>query len=154
MCGWILDNNVFAFYSVCISHTSFYCGSFHSRFGLLCHWYRCLLQTGLAIFVQDFCDNSHHCGCVYTVYYSLIFQSNNTGIKNLLSAFPAIGVLIAVILFPVKFLDDLPFFVFFRFGWGYGIAWAAFFFMLTAAILFLISQDRKEIYRTEKRIVV
>lgn len=63
-------------------------------------------------------------------------------------------VLIAVILFPVMFVNDLPFFVFFWFWWGYGLAWAAFCFMLTAAILFLISQDRKEIYRTEKRVVV
>lgn len=66
----------------------------------------------------------------------------------------AVTVLVAVILFPAKFLDDLPFYVFFWFGWGYGLAWAAFCFMLTAAILFLISHDRKEIYRTEKRVVV
>lgn len=69
-------------------------------------------------------------------------------------SFAVVLVLIAVIVFPVKFVDEVPFYVFFWFWWAYGFAWAALFFMLTAAILFLISHEGKEIYRNEKRIVV
>uniref|UniRef100_H2Z8C1 Transmembrane protein 47 n=1 Tax=Ciona savignyi TaxID=51511 RepID=H2Z8C1_CIOSA len=64
----------------------------------------------------------------------------------------AIAVLVAVILFPVMFINDLPFSAFFWFGWGYGVAWAAFCFILCAAVLFLISQDKKEIYHTQKTV--
>ncbi|XP_076803158.1 transmembrane protein 47-like [Clavelina lepadiformis] len=62
----------------------------------------------------------------------------------------AVLVLLAVIIFPCMFLQELPFYAFFWFGWGYGIAWAAMCFILTAAVLFLISQDKKEIYHTQK----
>lgn len=64
----------------------------------------------------------------------------------------AICMLIAVILFPVKFTDDFPFNAHFDFEWGYGLAWAAMCFILTAAILFLISVDTKEIYHAERRL--
>ncbi|XP_002119341.2 transmembrane protein 47-like [Ciona intestinalis] len=62
----------------------------------------------------------------------------------------AVAVLVGVILFPIMFINNLPFSAFFWFGWGYGVSWAAFCFILCAAVLFLISQDKKEIYHTQK----
>lgn len=64
----------------------------------------------------------------------------------------AICMLIAVILFPVKFTNNFPFNAHFDFEWAYGLSWAAMCFILTAAILFLISLDTKEIYHAEKRL--
>jgi amino acid transporter len=64
----------------------------------------------------------------------------------------AICMLIAVILFPVKFTNNFPFNAHFDFEWAYGLGWAAMCFILTAAILFLISVDTKEIYHAEKRL--
>jgi len=61
-------------------------------------------------------------------------------------------MLVAVILFPVKFTDNFPFNAHFDFEWAYGLAWAAMCFILTAAILFLISVDTKEIYHAERRL--
>ena len=64
----------------------------------------------------------------------------------------AICMLVAVILFPVKFTNNFPFNAHFDFEWAYGLSWAAMCFILTAAILFLISLDTKEIYHAEKRL--
>jgi len=63
-------------------------------------------------------------------------------------------MLVAVILFPVKFTDNFPFNAHFDFEWAYGLAWAAMCFILTAAILFLISVDTKEIYHAEKKLAL
>ena len=68
--------------------------------------------------------------------------------------FSAVCMLVAVILFPVKFTDNFPFNAHFDFEWAYGLAWAAMCFILTAAILFLISVDTKEIYHAEKKLAL
>nr|KAG5687048.1 hypothetical protein BaRGS_002421 [Batillaria attramentaria] len=73
------------------------------------------------------------------------------------SIFAAVVQIICLIIYPVKFTDEVKTHVSYRaetqrfdLGWTYGIAWGAVFFMLGAAILYLIRSETEEVTSENK----
>lgn len=64
----------------------------------------------------------------------------------------AINLIIALIVFPVMFLEEREQRINTKwyFGWGYGVAWGATIFILGAAILLLVDKESEEIFYREK----
>lgn len=66
--------------------------------------------------------------------------------------FSALALIIALIVFPVMFLQEVhtlgrsQWF----FGWAYGVAWGATVFIIGAALLLIIDKDTEEIFYSEK----
>ena len=66
--------------------------------------------------------------------------------------FPALSLIIALIVFPVMFLQEVQNLGknTWYFGWAYGVAWGATVFIIGAALLLIIDKDTEEIFYSEK----
>ncbi|KAL4622937.1 transmembrane protein 47-like [Arapaima gigas] len=73
-----------------------------------------------------------------------LFTAGNFLFKALCVSCAVVLQACALILYPIKFIDDTVLQVYHEFNWGYGVGWGATIFMLGGGILFCLRTDMYE----------